>query len=158
MNTKLGILALFVGAGMVLVTVGVGTGCSSSTSGTGSTTTTSTTTTKATTGTGTGTTSSTATGGGQDCTTFCAETAANCAGALNPFTSTAECMTKCATIPVGKPSDTTGNTLGCRIYHEGPMGAGMNPTVHCPHGGIPAPAGSPCTDPTTTASSTAAGG
>ena len=150
MNTKLGVLALLVGAGMVLVTVGVGTGCSSSTSGTGgttsatstgtgSTTTTSTSSTKATTGTGatTSATTTAATGGGQTCADFCTLVAANCAGARDPFTSATDCMTKCATVPVGMATDTMGNTLGCRIYHAGAAKSSNMPDVHCPHTGVP---------------------
>ncbi len=137
MNTKLGVLALFAGAGMVLLTAAAGSACSSST-GTGGTTTSTGTGTGTTTATGsTTTTTSTSTGQADTCANMCADIAKACTGTLNPFPNN-DCATKCATLMPGTVTDTAGNTIGCRIYHAGVAGSSaMNATTHCPHTGIP---------------------
>jgi hypothetical protein len=43
------------------------------------------------------------------------------------------CINACSTFPAGMASDTSGNTLGCRIYHAG--AAKNDPTTHCVHAG-----------------------
>jgi hypothetical protein len=99
----------------------VGTGCSSSsnngnTGGTGGTT-------------GTGGSSA-----GLDCTTYCTEVMTNCTGANAQYADMGACMGTCAGFPKGALADTSGDTLGCRIYHGGAPAMG-DPTMHCPHAG-----------------------
>jgi hypothetical protein len=59
---------------------------------------------------------------------------ANCTGTNAQYTSNDICKGVCAgfTAP-GMLGDTTGDTLGCRIYHAG--AAAGNPMLHCPHAG-----------------------
>jgi hypothetical protein len=45
------------------------------------------------------------------------------------------CMNSCTAIPVGGSADTSGNTLGCRIYHAHAAMSMNNPGLHCPHAG-----------------------
>lgn len=46
------------------------------------------------------------------------------------------CMKICAGWPQGMLSDTTGNSLGCRIYHGGVAATDeASATTHCPHAG-----------------------
>jgi hypothetical protein len=53
-----------------------------------------------------------------DCTTYCGEIQANCTGANAQYPDMA-CLTTCASFAVGtsKVTDTSGNTLGCRIHY-----------------------------------------
>jgi len=71
-----------------------------------------------------------------DCDTYCTQIMANCTGANTQYASMGHCLGSCAAIPVGtsKVTDTSGNTLGCRIYHSGTPAMGM-PGTHCPHAG-----------------------
>jgi hypothetical protein len=49
---------------------------------------------------------------------------------------TGACMATCATFTEGKLGETSGNTLGCRIYHADVASmSAMNATSHCPHAG-----------------------
>lgn len=50
------------------------------------------------------------------------------------YTDMGVCMKSCAAFPVGTDADTSGNTLGCRIYHAG-ASAGTGAPTHCPHAG-----------------------
>lgn len=75
-------------------------------------------------------------GGGEMCGPLCAEfcfrVLAYCTGANQVFVSDADCQAACATFPAnGSESDTTGDTVQCRIYHAGV--ARTSPAVHCPH-------------------------
>ncbi|MFO0615977.1 MAG: hypothetical protein U0414_25505 [Polyangiaceae bacterium] len=135
MNTK-----LFAGA-LGLLVLGLASGCddSSGSGGAGGSTTSS--STKATTGasmtTGTTTGSSMSTGSSMvtlDCNSYCGEVMKNCTGANAQYTDMPSCLAMCATFPVGTLADTSGNTLGCRLYHGGAPAAGM-PNVHCAHAG-----------------------
>jgi hypothetical protein len=62
-----------------------------------------------------------------------------CTGAtLGLYADNAACLTGCAMIPVGgTEQSTSGDTLGCRIYHltVANSSAAMA-TVHCPHGKV----------------------
>lgn len=71
-----------------------------------------------------------------DCPTYCGEILANCTGATAQYPDMAHCTAACAAFPVGtsKVTDTSGNTLGCRIYHAGAP-AKATPATHCPHAG-----------------------
>jgi hypothetical protein len=71
-----------------------------------------------------------------DCPTFCAEVMTNCTGANAQYADMAHCIGSCAAFTVGtsKVTDTSGDTLGCRIYHAGAP-AKMDAALHCPHAG-----------------------
>lgn len=71
-----------------------------------------------------------------DCPTYCTQIMANCTAANAQYASMGHCLGSCAAFPVGtsKVTDTSGNTLGCRIYHSGTP-AMTTPATHCPHGG-----------------------
>ncbi len=68
-----------------------------------------------------------------DCTSYCTRVTANCTGANAQYDSVNTCMGTCAHLPMGALADTSGNTLGCRIYHAG--NAAMDPATHCVHAG-----------------------
>jgi hypothetical protein len=73
--------------------------------------------------------------GGLSCLTYCSEVLADCTGANTQFESMQQCMNMCGDMDLGSETDTSGNTVGCRIYHvrkgvtDGPIG------VHCKHAG-----------------------
>jgi hypothetical protein len=70
-----------------------------------------------------------------DCPTYCAQSAANCTGLNAQYPTNDQCLATCGKWAVdGKVTDTTGNTLGCRIYHSGAP-AKMTPATHCVHSG-----------------------
>jgi hypothetical protein len=69
------------------------------------------------------------------CDAYCAEVMTNCTGANAQFTDMATCMGTCAGYPAGALTDTSGNTLGCRLYHGGAPSQ-ATPAMHCPHAGI----------------------
>lgn len=73
-----------------------------------------------------------ATGG---CATYCTQVTANCTAANAQYDDMADCMAYCTDVawPAGADTDTTGNTLGCRLYHVG-VAAG-DPATHCGHAG-----------------------
>jgi hypothetical protein len=66
-----------------------------------------------------------------DCTSYCNEIQANCADANAQYPDLEHCVRTCRSFTVGtsKLTDTTGNTLGCRIYHA--SAAAMMPAAHC---------------------------
>jgi hypothetical protein len=70
---------------------------------------------------------------GQNCTAYCTAIQANCTGPNAQYSATDRCMNACSTFPAGMASDTSGNTMGCRIYHAG--AAKNDPTTHCVHAG-----------------------
>jgi hypothetical protein len=68
------------------------------------------------------------------CMAYCTNIQANCTGTNAQYPSMDQCMGTCAAFTVGTMADTTGNTLGCRLYHSG--GPSMTtPTTHCFHAG-----------------------
>jgi hypothetical protein len=71
-----------------------------------------------------------------DCPSYCVEVQANCTGTNAQYADAAHCMAACSSFTVGSSAitDTSGNTLGCRIYHGGDP-AKMTPATHCPHAG-----------------------
>ncbi len=100
--------------------VGRGGGCGSS-SGTG----------------GGATTGGNGGGGGTptpDCATLCDELSKNCTKDNTVYVTQDVCMSACADFPLGKITDTTGDTVGCRQYHAGAP-ASKDPTLHCQHAG-----------------------
>jgi hypothetical protein len=69
------------------------------------------------------------------CAIYCKDIQANCTGVNKQYNDEATCLKVCSVLPPGKPSDTAGNTLGCRTYHAGLPSKAM-PAVHCGHAGI----------------------
>lgn len=71
-----------------------------------------------------------------DCPSYCAEVQANCTGANAQYPDMAHCIATCASFTVGtsKVTDTSGNTLGCRIYYAGAPSI-MTAGTHCVHAG-----------------------
>ena len=70
------------------------------------------------------------------CDYYCNADLAVCTGPNAQWASLADCMTGCASFPVGTLADEAGNTLGCRINHV--INASQSPaaaTLHCPHTG-----------------------
>lgn len=147
MKMNLGVVALTMG--VLGVAVGSSTGCGDSggaggSGGTSSTnTSTTTSTTKATT-TGAGMTTTTTTVGSTTstgtalptCAEYCMVVMQNCTGANADYANEAECLTACATVTtVGTANDTSGNTIGCHLYHAG--AASSNAATHCPHADVP---------------------
>jgi hypothetical protein len=70
-----------------------------------------------------------------DCPTYCANIKANCTGLNTQYFDDTHCMATCAKFPLGASTDTSGNTLGCRIYHANNAKVTSMPDVHCPHAG-----------------------
>jgi hypothetical protein len=68
-----------------------------------------------------------------DCATYCTAFQAACGTDPTAYPSEAACLSACATNDwdAGTVADTTGNTIGCRIYHAG--AAVTDPTSHCGH-------------------------
>ena len=71
-----------------------------------------------------------------DCPTYCTQIMANCTAGNAQYSDMAHCLGSCAAFVVGtsKVTDTSGDTLGCRIYHGGAP-AKADPALHCPHAG-----------------------
>ena len=76
------------------------------------------------------------------CEVFCDLHARNCPGNLAIFADRGACMTACGAMPTsGKPNDTSGDTIQCRIYHLGVAGTDATAAMtHCPHGKSPSAA------------------
>lgn len=81
-------------------------------------------------------------GGAPTCAAYCSKIQMNCtagsgdAGSNAQYMDAATCNTYCtmaAAWPAGTAADTSGNTIGCRLYHA--TAAAANATVHCPHAG-----------------------
>lgn len=77
-------------------------------------------------------------GGGLNCNHYCNIVMSGCtpdAGTAQ-YASQAECLAMCAKLPVGTAGDTTGNTLGCRLYHAGVAASSPDAgAIHCGHAG-----------------------
>ena len=76
------------------------------------------------------------------CAAYCAKVQMNCTagsgdgGGHEQYADVATCTSYCMTAadwPAGMTGDTSGNTIGCRLYHAG--AAAADPTTHCPHAG-----------------------
>jgi hypothetical protein len=81
-------------------------------------------------------------GGAPTCSAYCAKIQMNCtaasgdAGGNAQYMDAATCNSYCTTAagwPAGTTGDTSGNTIGCRLYHAG--AAAADPVLHCPHAG-----------------------
>ena len=71
------------------------------------------------------------------CQAYCAEVMTHCTGGDAQYATPADCLATCsgsAAWPKGTLADTSGNTLGCRLYHGGAP-AESDPALHCPHAG-----------------------
>lgn len=68
------------------------------------------------------------------CADYCSAVQTNCTGDKADYTSPEACATICAGLPVGTIADTSGDTLGCRLYHA--KAAAADSTLHCPHAGL----------------------
>ena len=68
------------------------------------------------------------------CADYCAAVQKNCTGDKADYTSPEACAAICAGLPVGAIADTSGDTVGCRLYHAN--AAASDATLHCPHAGL----------------------
>jgi hypothetical protein len=73
-------------------------------------------------------------GGTPSCEAYCEASLANCADMEPQYADMASCMGTCAALTPGTLADTSGNTLGCRIYHTS-AAPSMPGLSHCIHGG-----------------------
>ena len=73
------------------------------------------------------------------CAEYCDAVMASCTGGNAQYDDLADCTLHCSTLyklPGGSSADTSGNSLGCRIYHAGVAGGGANEAaLHCAHAG-----------------------
>ncbi|GMV41329.1 MAG: hypothetical protein AMXMBFR64_30450 [Myxococcales bacterium] len=72
------------------------------------------------------------------CAEYCATVSAACTGGNAQYGSEAACLSYCGTwamLPPGKTGDTSGNTIGCRLYHAQVAAQPGNAATHCPHAG-----------------------
>jgi len=70
------------------------------------------------------------------CSAYCTTIQANCTGAIGAnmmYPNMQSCLHACALFSVGTSADTSGDTLGCRLYHAN--AAKGDPATHCPHAG-----------------------
>ncbi len=81
------------------------------------------------------------TGGGSCgswCDNYCWLAQRNCTDTNTLYSGSADCKATCATFPkTGKPGDTDGDTVQCRVYHLGVAGSDKPASAdqHCAHGG-----------------------
>jgi hypothetical protein len=78
------------------------------------------------------------------CTSYCSAIASACTGTNTEYLDTQVCMTMCEVFDPGIASDTTGDSLACRVAHL--AAAKANPTTGCPQAG-PTGAGACGSDP-----------
>jgi len=74
----------------------------------------------------------------QDCPTYCSAIAAACTGdnaQYSTATTSMNCAATCALFPKGTAADTSGDTLGCRLYHIQNVTKTGDAATHCPHAG-----------------------
>jgi hypothetical protein len=68
-----------------------------------------------------------------DCPTYCSRVMSACTGANLQYATMDSCVASCAHFPIGTLADTSGNSIGCRMYHA--MNAISAPDTHCLHAG-----------------------
>jgi hypothetical protein len=68
-----------------------------------------------------------------DCASYCNANVTTCTTALGQYDTAQACLGFCEHLTVGALGDTTGNTLGCRIYHT--EFARQDAQTHCEHSG-----------------------
>ncbi len=73
------------------------------------------------------------------CEDFCSAVTSACTGGNAQYASAAECVDYCKNLgkyPVGAKSDTSGDTVGCRLFHAGLASKdAASALTHCPHTG-----------------------
>ena len=72
-------------------------------------------------------------GFGDDCNTYCNLINTSCTGDNAEYLSVADCQAVCANFDPGQLTDTSGDSLGCRIHYA--QMAASNPAVVCPQAG-----------------------
>ena len=71
-----------------------------------------------------------------DCAAYCTAIGHVCTGLEQQYLDDDTCKAMCAKLTPGAAGATSGNTLGCRIYHLGVAAqSGTNAVEHCPHAG-----------------------
>jgi hypothetical protein len=73
--------------------------------------------------------------GTNTCETYCETVQANCLGIHAQYLSKEQCLHMCADTPLGLESDTSGDTVGCRLYHARVVELMHDPVNHCKHAG-----------------------
>lgn len=70
------------------------------------------------------------------CAGYCTQLGTSCTTTHAQYTDMAACMAACTNAgwTMGTQADTTGNTLGCRVYHA--IAAVADPNTHCAHAGF----------------------
>src|SRR5262245_45899077 len=68
---------------------------------------------------------------GQDCSVYCQSMQAACVEDNAIYADEGQCVDVCENFPRGEPTDTSGNTLGCRLYYvrfadDSPEDAALN--------------------------------
>jgi hypothetical protein len=72
----------------------------------------------------------------QDCPTYCSAIATACTGDNQQYDPAMQnCAKTCALFPKGTAADTSGDTLGCRLYHIQNVTKTGDAATHCPHAG-----------------------
>ena len=74
----------------------------------------------------------------QDCPTYCSAIATACTGDNQQYSTAAtstNCSATCALFAKGTAADTSGDTLGCRLYHIQNVTKTGDAATHCPHAG-----------------------
>ncbi|MCZ6652139.1 MAG: hypothetical protein O7D91_03840, partial [Planctomycetota bacterium] len=72
------------------------------------------------------------------CYGYCVVISTNCTGAYAQYSSPDACLAYCndwAQLPAGSDTDTSVNTIGCRIYHAESAETSGDYAFHCPHAG-----------------------
>jgi hypothetical protein len=67
------------------------------------------------------------------CMGYCTANVATCTGSNTQWGSMQNCLDTCSHWAMGASGDTSGDSLGCRIYHT--MAAETDAITHCPHAG-----------------------
>ncbi|HVW30102.1 MAG TPA: hypothetical protein VHC69_32310 [Polyangiaceae bacterium] len=75
-------------------------------------------------------TASTSDAGGSLCDEYCSKALANCSGQFELYPTRDFCLAVCAALPEGKRTDTSGNTVGCRL-HFAESAAVVEKPVNC---------------------------
>jgi len=70
---------------------------------------------------------------GTKCENYCAIVMNACTGNNSAYADMATCLAFCSSLPSGNITDTTGNSIDCRIYHAEASKVLALPDVHCPH-------------------------
>lgn len=76
------------------------------------------------------------TGDALTCANYCGIIMGGCTAGNQQYSDLDNCKNSCAAFTAGTLADTSGDTLGCRIYHATVAAASAdNAVVHCPHAG-----------------------